>query len=115
MNEIGCPGNENPGYFVSNLLTMNPREKGILVTGILGGLVAYGYAEVARSAPGSGAEVFGRIDIDADLPELVRRMDFFYSEPDNQECCVALSLMLRECEGGAQMSRDLEAFPESDW
>lgn len=96
-------------------VTMTPREKAILVTGILGGLVASSYAEVARSAPGSGAEVFGRIEIAANAGQLVLRMDTFYAFPENRECCVALALMLRECEGGAQMARDLKTFHESDW
>lgn len=94
---------------------MTPREKGILVSGIVGGLVVASYAEVARSRPGSGEEIFSRIAVGANLGQLVRNMDAFYSDPSNGEICVSLALMLRECDGGPQMTADLQAWQEKDW
>jgi len=96
-------------------LTLAPKEKAILVAGIIDGMTVSSYAEAARLGPGGGSEVFTRMAITRDLAQIVLRLDAFFAEPENRECNVGIALLMNECAGANEIVRDIENLNEKDW
>lgn len=96
-------------------LTLAPKEKTILVVGVIDGMIVASYAEAARLGPGSGSEVFTRMAITRELAQIVLRLDAFFSEPENRECNVGIALVINECAGAEQIIRDIQNLDEEDW
>jgi hypothetical protein len=93
--------------------TLNQREKGILVSGIVSGIVASAYAEAGLY--GRPKAIFDRINMEASLAEIVANLDAFYSDPEMSDVVTPFIVLVRQCAGGQFMGRAIMALPDPLW